>query len=291
MDIERILRNTPSTLSVTFYGDSAPTDADSAVTVTITKPDGAALTTNAATTHGTTGKYSYVLAPQSTLRRLKLDWSGTFGGQAATLTTYCEIVGGYYFTLYEARNFDPLIRDNVIKYPDSQLEDARLFVESEFERICQRAFVPRGAYEQTAMQTDSYSLLVENPEILRIVSLKVGGVDWSSYTYRTDGSRSLWIVDGQFFPYSAFGAINIQIEYEYGQPVVPPDIKRAALKRMRSVVIGQTGRIDERATFMTLPEMGSFTLATPGIRGSFTGLPEVDKTLSDWIWAGGVSFG
>ncbi len=291
MDIERILRSTPSTLSVTFYGDSAPTDADGAVTVTITKPDGTALVTGAATTHGTIGKYTYTLAPQSNLRRLRFDWSGTFGGIATTVTTYAEIVGGFYFTLYEARNFDSVIAGDTVKYPDEKLEEARLFVETEFERICQRAFVPRGAYEQITLDDNTYTLYLENPEITSITSITVEGVSWMAYPFKLDGSRTVRITDGQYFPYSPYGAANIKIEYEYGQPAVPPDIKRAALKRMRSIVIGQTGRIDERATFMTLPDMGSFTLATPGLRGSLTGLPEVDKTLTDWMWAGGISFG
>ncbi len=33
---DRILRNTAATREVTFYGDEAPTDADGAVTVTVT---------------------------------------------------------------------------------------------------------------------------------------------------------------------------------------------------------------------------------------------------------------
>lgn len=292
MDVERILRNTPSTLSVIFYGDASPVDADGAVTVTITKPDGSVLVNNAGTSHGPalSGKYSYNLAPQVDLRQLKVNWTGLFSGVSATLTTFVEIVGGFYFTLYEARNSDPVIAGNSVKYTNDMLEEGRLFVETEFERICKRAFVPRGAYE-TFAGTNSPYLILENPEITRVTSLKVDGVDWTSKVFNYDLTRTLQIVDGNYFPSSIYGESNISIEYEYGQIAVPADIKRAALKRLRSVVIGSTGRIDERATMMTVPEFGAFSLATPGMRGSFTGLPEVDFTLNNWIWAGGVSFG
>lgn len=290
MDTERIRRNTSATLSVTFYGDTSPTDADGAVTVTITKPDGTALVTNASTTHPGLGTYRYVLAPQTNLRRLALAWTGNFGGVANTITTYAEIVGGVYFTLYEARNYDSVIAGNTLKYTDEMLKDARLFVESEFERVCGRAFVPRGAYE-TFTASGGYTILLGKPEVSKIISITVNGEDWTNKSMRLDGTRLLQITDGSVFPIDSYSATNTYVEYEYGQLTVPPDVKTAALKRMRSKVVGQTNRIDERATLMNIPDFGSFSLATPGMGKSHTGIPEVDVVLNEWQWAGGARFG
>ncbi len=63
-----------------FYVGTTPTDADASVTVDIFRGDGSIFATDAATTHGTTGHYSYTLAPQSVLERFQLVWEGTFGG-------------------------------------------------------------------------------------------------------------------------------------------------------------------------------------------------------------------
>ena len=291
MDIERVLRNTPSTLSVVFYGDAFPVDADGAVTVNVIKPDGTALFSSQATSHGAigSGQYNYILPAQPALRTLRLDWTGTFSGVVSTITSYIEVVGGFYFTLYEARNFDSVIKSNPTKYPDESLEEARTFVETEFEALCGRAFVPRGEYEVLAGDNSNY-IILEHPEIIKVNSLKVDGADWTASPVMSDGARTLKLVDGTYFNYSGYGAGNISIEYEYGMTSVPADIKRAALKRMRSIVIGQTGTIDERATLMSVPDIGTFSLATPG-RNSLTGIPEVDAVLQRYVWAGGVSFG
>jgi hypothetical protein len=290
MDVERILRNTPSTLKITFYGDAAPIDADGPVTVTITKPDGTLLgAVNQATVHNGLGTYNYTLAPQANLRRLRLDWTGTFTGVVSIITSWTEVVGGYYFTLNEARNYDSVIAGNLVKYTDEMLIEARTFVETEFERICQRAFVPRGEYELLSGNNSRY-IYLQHPEISKIISISVAGDDWTSFPVRTDGSRSLEVVNGNWFPWSLFGETNVIIEYEYGAQFVPSDIKRAALKRMRSIVVGQQNRIDERATLMSVPDFGTFSLATPG-RNSLTGFPEIDAVLLGNQWAGGISFG
>lgn len=292
MDVERILRNTPSTLSVTFYGDTSPIDADSTVTVTIIRPDGTALATNAATQHvgsAGSGQYKYELAPQAVLRKLAVAWTGNFAGVAGTITTYVEIVGGFYFTLYEARNSDKVIASDTVKYSNEILKDARLFVETEFERICDRAFVPRGAYE-TIAGLNSDSIVLEHPEITKIVSLTVDGIDWTSKPLIASG-KQLSLVEGSLFTAASFYAPNIKIEYEYGPAQAPVDIKRAGLKRLRSIVLGQQSTIDERATLMSVPDIGTFSLATPGRGNSFTGYPEIDVVLQDRQWAAGVSFG
>ena len=72
MAAELILKNTSSTLEITFSAG----DASGAVTVTITRADGTALATGAATTNETeAGRYTYLMAPQTELDSLTAVWT------------------------------------------------------------------------------------------------------------------------------------------------------------------------------------------------------------------------
>lgn len=299
--IERIQRGTPATLSVTFYGDETPVDSDVPVSVTIMRADGSELSTGTAD-HGDEGVYTYVLPPQSNLNNLSVAWTGQFNGSAATLTTDVEIVGGNYFSISELRAYDSVLA-NKTRYPYATLVNARAAVEAEFEGICGRAFVPRYARER--LVGDVYGQIwLSNPEPLRVLSCTVNGDDWSDRTF-SGSSDNLRIVtldrpisgnqwwetfgldDTSLGVYQDHGiyprASLIIIEYEFGKNAVPVRIKNAALKRAKHALVAGQSRIDERATTMNIPEFGNFVLATPGMRGSYTGIPEVDVVLADYV--------
>lgn len=274
--IERVARGAPSTLFVTFYGDEAPVDADGNVDVLISRADGTTLLTGTAT-HASTGVYTYVLPAQAALNVLTVEWTGTFNGEATTITSTVEVVGGQYFSIAELRAVDTVLQ-NKTKYPFERLVAARLAVEAEFEGICGRAFVPRYARERL-IGDGSGVLWLANPDPLRPVSLTVDDADWSDQTLgrRDDNLRTL-VLDSGTFPYGS----KIVIEYEYGMDVVPIRIRNAGLKRAKYALVADQSRIDERATTMNIPDFGNFILATPGIRGSYTGIPEVDVVLQDY---------
>jgi len=52
--------------------------------------------------------------------------------------------------------------------------------------------------------------------------------------------------------------------------------------------VSTAARIDERATVMNIPDFGNFQLATPGQRGSYTGIPEVDIVLDSYRLGWGI---
>src|SRR5512143_2294254 len=99
MDVERILRGTPATLTVTFYGDETAVDADGTVTCTIVDDAGTAVDSGNATNEDGIGVYSFDLSAQSDVNLLTATWAGTFSGEATSIVTQAEIVGGFYFTL------------------------------------------------------------------------------------------------------------------------------------------------------------------------------------------------
>lgn len=277
----RVTRGTPATLTVTFYADENPTDADDIVMVTIANADGSTFDSGEATHVGDVGSgmYSIDMAGRATLNSLTATWAGVFEGAPASIVTYVEIVGGTYFTVAELRAEDAAL--TVAKYPLAAIQNIRDEVETEFERICNRAFVPRFARETvTGNGTDTIALSKYEP--LSILSID-GAAVADSAIFETDGYRDLSYVDGT----SWASGTRFVIEYEYGMQHVPLDIKQAALHRARGKLVSGRSRIDERATVMSIPDFGTFNLSTPGQRGAFTGIPDIDLVLNDWAYGRG----
>lgn len=288
--MDQVLRNTAATASVTFYNGSIGADADGTVTVTAKKADGTTLFSTSATNDPAPGVYTTVIPPQATLNQLTLTWTGTFTGTTVSIESNVEIVGGFYFSIAELRAQDKNF-DNLTKYPNSALIDARAYVEAEFEDICHRAFVPR-YHRETGIVTDydTHTLWLEKPEVVRFISLKVAGVDqlsWYTAGYLTKDKWSPRIVN---LNNVAIGAVysNVDAEYEYGMTQVPLPIKQKALKRAKMFLMGQTSTLDERAVSMSLPDIGTINLAQPGVRGSETGVPDIDIVLRRYVLDGGA---
>ncbi len=275
--MRRIVRGSPGMLTATFYLDDAPVDLDADPLVSIRQPDGDPVVIDAPTVRTDDGTYAYELVAQSGVMALSCEWTGLRGGMPVQTWTYAEIVGAEYFSLAELRKFDSVLQSTT-KYPDAKLRAARLSVETEFEGICGRSFVPRYAQE-TLTGDGSGRVWLSNPDPIRLISLSVDGEAWVGASLRrpTDNLRVLDLDSGVF----ARGA-PIAIEYEYGFREVPIRIKHAALKRAKYSLVADVSRIDERATTMNIPDFGNFVLATPGMRGSYTGIPEVDVVLADY---------
>lgn len=293
--MERVLRNTAATVSVTFYNGTTPVDADANVTIVAKKADGSTLISTTATNEVDPGVYSVVIPPQANLNVITLQWTGSFTGTPVTIESIVEIVGGFYFSIAELKAMDANF-SNTTKYPTSTLIDARMAVEAEFEDITGRAFVPR-YYRELGISTDddSQMLWLEKPEPIRFISFDIDGVSqmaWVNAGYLTRDKYSprgirvssdalgVFSYDPLYYPTNA--------EYEYGMTQVPIPIKQKALKRAKQYLLGQRSTIDERATTMTLPDIGTINLATPGQRGSETGVPDIDVVLQRYTLDGGA---
>lgn len=296
--MDKILRNTSQTVSVVFYINNVATEADGAVTVVAKKADGTTLFSTTATNDAAVGSYSVTVPAQADLNSLTLTWTGAFSTVSMSVVSNVEIVGGFFFTIAELRNYDSVIAGNLTRFPDSALIKARDEVEAEFEDICHRAFVPR-FWRETGIETDSDTsmLWLEKPEANRFLSFKVNNVDYLSwytagyftrdkYSPRgilvTGAATGLFAYDPFYYPTA------LVIEYEYGALQVPTPIKEKALKRAKQKLLGLSSTVDERALTMTLPDIGTINLATPGVRGSETGVPDIDVVLSRYTLNGGA---
>lgn len=291
MSVERVLRNTAATISVTFYNGSTAVEADGVVNVVAKKADSTTLLSTAATNDPAVGVYSVVIPPQANLNLLTLTWSGTFSGTAISIESNVEIVGGFLFSIAELRNSDTAL--TITRFPNQSLIDARLTVESEFEDICHRAFVPRFAAEYVNGEWID-EVWLSKPEPLRITKISNGstvydasGWETSRYLRRDREALHRLLLSG---PALALAYLtDTYIEYEYGMAQVPIPIKDKAIRRAKLNLLGMASTIDPRATTMILPDIGSVNLATPGMRGLETGIPDIDVVLRRYtLDAGGV---
>lgn len=287
MDIERVMRGTPTSVTVVFRGDEEPLDADGAVTVEIRRADGTTLlSTTAVPGDPGSGQYTVVIPAQTDLNILEVVWTGEFSGNEASLVSYVEIVGSFLFTVSELRHFDQTLK-NADRFPTEALEEKRTLVEEEFEDICSRSFIPRFHREEFTKLSGEAYLSLRKAEPIDITKLTVDGedrLDWvTGGLIRTD--RDDPKVLNLFGPAQAITRTRaaVVIEYEYGMRKVPPLIKDAGMKRARGLLLGQNATIDERATVMAIPEFGTFNLATPGQKGSYTGIPAIDAILDRYM--------
>lgn len=264
--MDRVLKSTATVASVSFYEDGVIVDPGT-VTVTVTRDDGTALITAGATSGSGAAARTVALTTTHTalLDRLKLAWTSATKG---TLTTYIEIVGGFHFTIADARQRKPL--DDPVTYTAAEIAAARTYAEDELERECGMAFVPR--YARDTVDGNGTTLLVlPRAGVRSIRSVSLTG------TAYTAGQLTDLIVrpGGAIYNPSGWtgGTGNLIVAYEHGLDFAPPGCTDAAIVLAKHQLV--QGPIDERA-IQTATEFGPISLSTPGLRGSRFGIPVVD---------------
>jgi hypothetical protein len=271
----RILAGSPATLSYQFQDadgvDAAPAGA---VTVGVKKADQSVLVAAGTATGGSgTAPRTLALAAVNTLELLTATF--TDAGDGSTHEQDIEVVGGYYFTVAQARAAEPSLADTA-SYEQAAVVAARREVEDEAERICARAFVPRFCRDVLDGSGRS-ALKTTNPDLRQLRSLRIGGtlvdgVALDGLALADIGvDRAGWLIHPDSWP---AGVGNIVPEYDYGWDRPPAELVKAAILRLRSRLNMPRSGVPDRAERIVLQEGATFTLAMPG---EFqTGIPDVD---------------
>lgn len=276
MSTDRILRNTGKTLSMSFYSGGSIVDPGT-VTVTITKADGTAVVTNAATTGTGAAARSYILAPQANLNVLKAVWTGTVSTVSTSLTSYHEIVGAHLFTEADARAFKiagqaPL--SDTTEYTDAEIALARDQITDIFQQHTGVSWVPR-FYRHTFGGDNSYEIILPHREVTSVLSVTIGGTAQTASNYTADPITGvLSATSGVFTAASRTAPRNCVIEYEHGYAYEKDGVGRMALMALMARVVRKS--TPDRAMAMT-NELGTFRLA----KFEPFGIPEVDSWLAD----------
>lgn len=292
MELTRVARTAAATLSHTFEVGETLTDSSTTVAVSVTDANGTVVSTGTASSAGTgTGRYTYPLPGQATLSLLTVAWSGTIAGAAVVETDYCEVVGGFFFRLSEARFSDTSLV-NTGDYATAQLELARLETEVECEEICDRAFVPR--YRRVVLDgTGTTDITLPDADLRTVRTVRISPAPGQAFVaFTVDELAAVKLVGDrelrrtEFGTEWTFGTGNVIIEYEHGFDRPPDDLRRAALVRVRTRLNIHRSGIPDRATSFTVAEGGTFRLDMPGPYK--TGLPEVDAVYGRYSLRSGA---
>lgn len=281
-----ILVNTQATLDMIF--SAGYTDAVNP-SVTITDQDGATVSTGTSTKDNTvTGRYTYVLPPQTQLMWLVATWTGVWGGVTMSISTGAgqndgtpaeiQVAGGHLFTIRELRAFGDAALSNTTTYPDETLIDIRSRVTVLFEDYCDVAFVNRYGRYTTAGGWDN-PLWLPDKKLNRIRSVTVDGValgagDLAQLVVDPDGAVYR---NGYWGFWSGMTPQNIVVSYEHGWTATPEPIARAAMILARYEATMTNQLADRMITMQN--EFGIIRQALPG-PNSPTGIPIVDATLN-----------
>lgn len=268
--------------------DELPINAGT-VTVSVTDSSGATVASGPATGGGT-GVYTFAVGAQAALGPLTVTWTGTSLSQV----TFTEVVGAPLFNLPDLRAADPAFSDQT-KFPTAALSAARDAVTDEFNRICGRSFIPRGATSTTWLDNTGFVLLPD-ADVYKLKTVSIDGVTQDVTTLTLDpvgvitglpplqamNLQQVW--DGSIGS-AAPGPGKTVVTYEYGWQGLPDDLYRAAIQRARFILAAFASGIPDRATSFVATEGGSFTLATPGSGIWQTGIPDVDAVLARYTIA------
>lgn len=276
----RVLVDTTATLTTTFYADGVATDPSPATaTITITRDDGTILVNAQPATRTGVGTFGYPLTSVHTslLDLLAVEWGSSLGTLSATV----EVVGGFLFTITQARALSPL--NNASTYPTSAIVDARTMVETALEDACGVAFVPR--YKREAVSgVGSREVLLSMPRVRAIRSVMLDGATIGVSALATVMPSGPGVID---YPDTwTTGFRNYEVAYEHGYDYPPPMATLAALTWAKSILV--KGPIDDRTTAFTT-EDGTFSMSTPGVRGAYSGLPVVDAFIGQYNLIAGIA--
>ena len=271
---QRVLKDTNVTLNVFFQVDGADTDpSPDAATVTITRDDGTAIVSAASATPSGTGGFLYTLSAgqNDRLDTLTARWTSALG----TLETTTEVVGGFLFTVAQARALNPL--SDTVRYTTQRVLDARTMVETALEDACGVAFVPR--YRRESVNgSGSTELGLAMP---RVRAIRAGTLDGTALT--VDELAAI-VPSGPGIVYTAnrwtrgFG--NYQISYEHGYDTPPPRVSNAALLLARRYLVDSP--VSDRATSLTTEDGTTQFLVTAGVRQAVFDIPEANAVVAQY---------
>jgi hypothetical protein len=287
----QILRGTGATISVTVT-DSDVTLFGSA-TLVVTAYDGTVVVPSTAAT-GTGGSYTYRLPATATanLDILTAAWTVIADGVAETVTTTVEVVGGYLFSIAEARVFDQKQLANTTAFPDAAIIAARANILDAFQDICNVGFVPRytesflSGYSEWHLRNHSDLFLpYPLPRALRGIAFSYWSGAWVEYDITTLGPVELTpegLLRGQLYtPYGEFGTM-VRVRYEHGMDGPPAAIKKAALQILLYELI--PSNLPDRATSQVIGDT-TYRLTTADAKQRYYGIPSVDAILARYAYS------
>lgn len=273
---QQILNGQAATLALTWSGsDGEPASAPSTPQVTVLRADGTTVVSGAASGSGSSWTFAVTAAQTADLDVWRVEWAA---GTAVQVTAV-EIVGGYYFTVAEARSQDTALADTVT-YTAARILAGRAQVESEIEHAAAVAFVPR--FSTVTLEGNGTATLVgpARPREVRWGTITDGTTvtalsaeDLAGVTLSPSGALT-WSAGS----WPAGAQITLGIEHGHDRP--HPKMVAAAITLLRVRLNTGSSNFPDRAERYQLSEGGMMYLSMPG--AFKIGVPEVDAAIATY---------
>jgi hypothetical protein len=275
--VDRVLRGTAATVYLTLAIDGTATDPtpDTAI-VSATRADGTVLQAPIAAADAGEGRFGFTFSTSQTalLDTVTLTWTASVAGIEQTFQTTVEIVGGFLFSINEARARG---LTDTTAYPAETIVRKRTLIEQRLEKACGVAFVPRYAL-QTWYGAGDYVLSPQWPMPYTIRSVTRGT------TPVTPAGSAAWIQGGNFQLSSgwSYRAESVTIGYEHGHLALPEPARDAALdEAVLSLSQASSGQDPRIASYST--DDGSVRYFDPGATGTAGFSSQLaNQFVNDW---------
>lgn len=256
------------------YGDDGDAVPAGAVTVEVFSSAGESLSTLTASRVGMTDTYSATIGVDALLSvdLLTLVWNALIDGDVWEDITTLDVCGSRLFTIGDMRRMPDMA--DPTKYPNAAIETERIAAEDYLEAQCCRAFAVR-VHEAKIDQAEWYltsGLTLPTPDALTLLALAIDGDEATPETLEaySVGSGNVVYAPDEF--------VNVNVDVMYVHGAITPDAGRVAAILARHRLTH--GPLDDRAVSLAVDGGGTIALLTPGVRGSLTGIPEVDVFIS-----------
>jgi hypothetical protein len=261
---QRVLRGAAATLRfLNTDAEGKATDPAGVVTVGVTRADGTeVLPPGTATVAGGagTGLRTVALTAAQTAALDVLTATWTDAGDASVHTTIVEVVGGFLFTVAQARTDSTLADDT--KYSDEDVIDTRLVCEAEAEDILDFATTPRFA-RVTLDGTGERAIYLPANFLRRVVAVSIDGT-----ALGVDAVAALEVGEHRVVYRPAgytwdVGRSNIVVAFEHGVSTAAPDIRKAAIRRCRHWINSDKSMVPDRSESYTDAAGNTYRMTRP----------------------------
>jgi len=174
----------------------------------------------------------------------------------------------HYFSVEELRQEEVEVTED--RATDDQVKAMRDLVEETIEQAAGVAFLPRRA-EETLPPTSGRPVHLSRALVREVEQVSVNGDDWTAEEVAGLPVDHGWLI--------GLYAADAVVTYTHGYDQPPARIRRAAMTATRVWLL--KGPVDDRATQLAV-DGSTINLATPGLLGFITGIPEVDAAIRQY---------
>lgn len=273
-----ILAGTSTTLALEARRGGNKATPTGTLTLTVVDADGNEIATATPTAADGTITATLTAAQTADVNLLTATWGGLVfdGAPAIEVISRHEVIGEYLFTVEEARRADPALA-GAAKFSDADIRAGRERVTQALEKELKFSLGRR--YKRASIDVvhaGEMSLGDGYVSEVRAMSYRDRG---STVSVALDAGELAYITPddvGYLIGRNWYVGTRVTVSYVAGLTPIPLEIKRAGILLLAHEIVRTN---IPRSAIQQVEQTGTYALATPGLRGSIFGIPDVDNIV------------